>query len=104
MDLKCNQCGKHGNHNGICTECFEKILVRNGEKEGDRGLKVRLADLEPGKLFKFGETVGFKSEYRSGGAIEAFIVGSGEMFWGGTSTADKQRELMVEPIDLKELV
>ncbi|WP_142307739.1 hypothetical protein [Bacillus thuringiensis] len=103
MDLKCNQCRKRGNHNGICKECFEKILVRNGEKEGDRGL-IKLADLEPGKLFRFGETVGFKSEYRSGGAIEAFIVGSGEMFWGGTSTADKQRELMVEPIDLKELV
>ena len=104
MDLKCNQCGKYGKHNGICKECFEEILVRNGEKEGDRGLKVRLADLEPGKLFRFGETVGFKSEYRWGGAIEAFIVGSGEMFWGGTSTADKQRELMVEPIDLKKLV
>lgn len=103
MDLKCNQCRKRGNHNGICKECFEKILVRNGEKEGDRGL-IQLADLEPGKLFRFGETVGFKSEYRSGGVIEAFIVGSGEMFWGGTSTADKQRELMVEPIDLKELL
>ncbi len=100
MGLKCSQCREYGNHNGICKECFEKILVRNGE----RGLKVRLADLEPGKLFRFGETVGFKSEYRSGGAIEAFIVGSGEMFWGGTSTANKQRELMVEPIDLKDLV
>lgn len=33
MDLKCNQCGKYGNHNGICKECFEKILVKNGEKE-----------------------------------------------------------------------
>ncbi|ARW58426.1 hypothetical protein [Bacillus phage Tavor_SA] len=36
MDLKCiqcSQCGKCGNHNGICKECFEKILVRNGEME-----------------------------------------------------------------------
>lgn len=33
MDLKCNQCGKYGNHNGICKECFEKILIKNGENE-----------------------------------------------------------------------
>lgn len=66
-------------------------------------MKVRLADLEPGKLFKFGDTIGFKSEYRTGGAVEAFIVGSGEMFWGGTDAAKEQRELMVEPIELKEL-
>ncbi|WP_154100479.1 hypothetical protein [Bacillus mycoides] len=67
-------------------------------------MKVRLADLEPGKLFRFGDTIGFKSEYWTGGAVEAFIVGSGEMFWGGTSAAKERRELMVEPINLKELV
>lgn len=67
-------------------------------------MEVRLADLEPGKLFRFGDTIGFKSEYRTGGAIEAFIVGSGEMFWGGTNTAQEQRELMVEPIEMKSLV
>ncbi|EJR76670.1 hypothetical protein IK7_04743 [Bacillus cereus VD156] len=33
MDLKCSQCEKYGNHNGICKECFEKILVKNEEKE-----------------------------------------------------------------------
>lgn len=67
--------------------------------------KVRLDDLEPGKLFKFGNTIGFKSEYRtSGGAVEAYIVGSGEMFWGRTSKAAEQRELMVEPVELKELI
>ncbi|HFK1771736.1 TPA: hypothetical protein ACGXGV_004179 [Bacillus paranthracis] len=67
-------------------------------------MKVRLIDLEPGKLFRFGNTVGFKSEYMAGGAVEAFIVGSGEMFWGGTSGALKQRELMVEPIELKDII
>ncbi|EJV41751.1 hypothetical protein [Bacillus toyonensis] len=67
-------------------------------------MKVKLADLEPGKLFRFGDTIGFKSEYRTGGAIEAFIVGSGEMFWGGTSEAQEQRELMVEPIELKDII
>ncbi|MCU5196478.1 hypothetical protein OCE52_16875 [Bacillus mobilis] len=66
-------------------------------------MKVRLADLEPGKLFRFGDTIGFKSEYRTGGAVEAFIVGSGEMFWGGTDTAEEQRELMVEPVEEKEV-
>ncbi|BAR85818.1 hypothetical protein P9Z59_13560 [Bacillus thuringiensis] len=40
MNLKCSQCGKYGNHNGICKECFEKILVRNGEKEGDGRLDI----------------------------------------------------------------
>ncbi|AAP08847.1 MULTISPECIES: hypothetical protein [Bacillus] len=33
MDLKCSQCGKYGNHNGICKECFEKILVKNGDNK-----------------------------------------------------------------------
>ncbi|HDR6312983.1 TPA: hypothetical protein QCU60_005007 [Bacillus cereus] len=60
-------------------------------------MKVRLADLEPGKLCRFGDTIGFKAEYWTGGAVEAFIVGSGEMFWGGTSAAKDQREVVVEP-------
>ncbi|EMY8532976.1 TPA: hypothetical protein ACGW5B_000541 [Bacillus paranthracis] len=65
----------------------------------NKQIKVSLADLEPGKLFRFGNTIGFKSEYQTGRAIEAFIVGSGEMFWGGTNTANEQRELMVCPIN-----
>lgn len=66
-------------------------------------MKVKLEDLEPGKLFRFGDTIGFKSEYWTGGAVEAFVVGSGEMFWGGTSKAAEQRELMVEPVEDKEV-
>ena len=67
-------------------------------------MKVRLIDLEPGTLFEFNGTFALKTEYRTdSGATEAYIVGSGEMFWGGTNTAEEQCELMVEPFELKEL-
>lgn len=68
-------------------------------------MKVRLIDLAPGTLFEFNGAIALKTEYRSdSGAVEAYIVGSGEMFWGGVSSADKQIELMVEPIELEELI
>jgi hypothetical protein len=50
--------------------------------------KIKLSDLEAGKLFMTPDMkcLALKSEYRTAkGAIEAHIVGSGEMFWGGTS-------------------
>lgn len=63
--------------------------------------EVRLADLEKGSLFQYGDTIGFKSEYSTNqGAIEAYIFGSGEFFWGGVSKAEEQRNLMVKPIKL----
>jgi len=63
--------------------------------------KVRLEDLSPGSLFQFGETIALKSEYRSTlGMIECTILGSGEYFWGGTSTTTELRELMVTPISI----
>ena len=63
--------------------------------------KIKLKELPKGRLFKYGDTIGVKSEYRSeSGAIEAFIIGSGEMFWGGTAHASKQRELEVIEIEI----
>lgn len=64
--------------------------------------QVKLGELEPGTLFKRGETYGFKSEYRTDkGICECFIVGSGEMFWGGTGNPNA---LKVEPIDFDLLI
>ena len=65
--------------------------------------KVRLGDLEPGSLFlsEDKKTLGLKSEYRVNGAVEAFIVGSGEMFWGGTSEAMAQNNLEVYRVEIK---
>lgn len=64
------------------------------------GNQVSLEDLEAGSLFYFNNTLCVKSEYRtpSSGAIEAFIVGSGEMFWGGTSSSEEQAKLIVQPV------
>jgi hypothetical protein len=50
--------------------------------------KIKLSELEAGKLFMTVDMkcLALKSEYRTAkGAIESHIVGSGEMFWGGTS-------------------
>ena len=58
--------------------------------------KVKLGELEAGKLFMYNGTIALKSEYfTEKGAVEAYIVGSGEMFWGGTSTPKEQVELEV---------
>lgn len=60
---------------------------------------IALKELPSGSLFSFNGTIALKSEYRSeSGAIEAYIVGSGEMFWGGTQTAEALQELIVFPI------
>ncbi len=63
-----------------------------------RGI-VKLGNLEEGSLFIYEDTVALKSEYRSdNGACECFIVGSGEMFWGGAKTAEELNNLYVTPI------
>lgn len=67
------------------------------------GDKVRLCDLEPGTLFKFGDCIALKSEYyAANGLIEAHIVGSGEQFWGGAKGVVEQWELLVQPLELEE--
>lgn len=64
--------------------------------------KVKLGELEPGMMFKIGDTYGFKSEYRNDkGVCECFILGSGEMFWGGTGNPNA---LKVEPVDFLSLM
>lgn len=59
-----------------------------------------LAECPPG-LFLFGDCLGFKSEYRSDtGKVEAFVVDSGEYFWGGAKTSEEREALMVHPVEL----
>lgn len=61
----------------------------------------QLCDLPKGSLFLFGDTLCLKSEYRTeSGAIEAHIVGTGEAFWGGTSTPKEQAQLMVTEVEV----
>ena len=41
-----------------------------------------------------------KTEYGNNeGRIDAYIVSSGEFFWGGTSLIADQRKVMVEPVE-----
>ena len=59
-----------------------------------------LAECPPG-LFLFGNCLGFKSEYRADdGRCAAFVVESGEYFWGGATSNDAREDLMVHPVDL----
>jgi len=64
--------------------------------------KIRLGDLEAGTMFRYEDTFGFKSEYRTDkGICERFILGSGERFWGGTGNLNA---LIVEPVDFASLI
>lgn len=59
-----------------------------------------LAECPPG-LFLCGDCLGFKSEYRSeDGKSEAFVVESGEYFWGGATSKDARELIMVHPVQL----
>lgn len=60
---------------------------------------IKLDDLPSGTLFKYDDTVALKSEYRTDqGAVQSYIVGSGEMFWGGAKNAYDLNNLIVIPL------
>jgi hypothetical protein len=66
--------------------------------------RVRLRDCPPG-LFLFADSrLGFKSEYtsnenaRAGEGGDAYVVASGEYFWGGATTKAERGALMVTPV------
>ncbi|MFA5366299.1 MAG: hypothetical protein WC333_00050 [Dehalococcoidia bacterium] len=67
--------------------------------------KTTLEDLPPGSLFMTlnMQCLGMKSEYHTDkGAVEAYIVGSGEFFWGGTGgDVAEQRKLEVIRVKVK---
>lgn len=78
--------------------------MKNNMRLIPRGDKCTLDELPFGTLFAFGDDcVAVKSEYQcNNGLIEAFIIGSGEQFWGGANTAKEQRELMVQPLEIED--
>lgn len=64
---------------------------------------VALEACSPG-LCVFGDTLVMRTEYtRDNGSIEAFVVGTGEAFWGGTSDPSVQRALQVTPVTARVL-
>lgn len=51
-------------------------------------------------LFMCGDELCLKTEYGSNeGRIDAYIVSTGEFFWGGASTIAEQRMVKVLPVD-----
>lgn len=65
-----------------------------------RRAPIRLADCPVG-LFLADETLCLKTEYGTNeGRIDAFIVSTGEFFWGRhPQTIQSQRDSMVLPVD-----
>jgi hypothetical protein len=81
---------------------------------------VTLAECPPG-LFMFGDTLGFKTEYGAMRCVppfdvpgdqlrwtvsqlpDAYVVASGEYFWGGTSSHKDRAKLLVTPVDATRL-
>ena len=65
------------------------------------GKSVKLTDLDSGSLFLFGDTIALKTEYRTNGQSDAYIVGSGEYFWGGAKSVQERENLIVFQLKLK---
>ena len=68
---------------------------------------VTLGDCPPGLFLFEGQCLGFKSEYRTESEShpgvwqsDAYVVESGEYFWGGTSDPTQREKLMVLPLDV----
>lgn len=80
-----------------------KIEVKKRKKE------CTLVDCPPG-LFLFDGALGFKTPYPidlrqkdySHYYPQAFVVATGEVFWGGVHTHEERCRLMVQPLSLKE--
>lgn len=69
-------------------------------------MKIDLVSLDecPEGLFLFNGTLCFKSEYQTQNQSsgywqsDAYVVSSGEYFWGGASTAEARDKLLVTPV------
>lgn len=64
-----------------------------------------LGDCPPGLFLFEGRCLGFKSEYKTESKSrpgfwqsDAYVVESGEYFWGGTSQPEWREQLMVLPL------
>lgn len=65
------------------------------------GKKTELGKLKSGSLFLFGGVIALKSEYRSNGQSDAYIVGTGEYFWGGAKSPMERERLEVRILKIK---
>ena len=65
------------------------------------GKSVTLKKLDAGSLFLFNGTIALKTEYTSDGQCDAYIVGSGEYFWGGVKSKEERETLVVHKLQLK---
>mgnify|MGYP001590466193 CR=1 FL=1 len=62
-------------------------------------ISCTLSECPPG-LFIFNGSIGFKSEYSTPeGSPDAYVVSSGEYFWGGTADRKARDALTVTPIE-----
>ena len=72
-------------------------------------LFVKLIDCPPG-LFWFEGSLCFRSEYSTTVSSspypqpDAYVVASGEYFWGGAKSSEARSELMVQPIHYEAAV
>jgi hypothetical protein len=65
--------------------------------------EVKLSELNEGMLFEYKGTIALKTEYKNtNGGCECYIIGTGEMFWGGTTNSVALNNLMVMPVWVKE--
>jgi hypothetical protein len=64
---------------------------------------LALADCPVG-LFMKDDELCLKTEYGdNNGRIDAYIVSTGEFFWGGTSKPQDQRKVLVQPVEVDAL-
>jgi hypothetical protein len=72
----------------------------NGREKMMKRRRIRLKNCPVG-LFWCGETLALKTEYGNNeGRIHAYIVSSGEMFWGDApQSVSSQRDTLVTPMD-----
>ena len=61
---------------------------------------MRLIDAPVGLFMSKDGEMCLKTEYIAEWGVEAYIVSSGETFWGGAKTAEERNNLEVIPVDL----
>lgn len=99
-------CQQHGNP--FALQARHVDVVEEGEE-------CTLVECPPG-LFRWGDALGFKTEYGAmrlatpsdipgdqlrwtvGNWPDAYVVASGEYFWGGTKTQEERAALIVQPL------
>jgi hypothetical protein len=87
----------------LMLEIFHRLDPKFGSVDRDTPSNlVTLADCPPG-LFRFNGELCFKSEYRTSrengtSVCDAYVVASGEYFWGGTSVDSQREALKVQPV------